>query len=256
MIKMIMKKKFYITTPIYYPNEVPHLGTAYTTILADTLARYHRKKGEEVLFVTGTDEHGNKIAQTAKKLGKDPKEFTDEMIIQFKNAWKILNISNDDFIRTTDKERHWPAVEKVWLKLKENGDIYKKKYKGLYCLGCEAFVKEKELIDGKCPFHKKVPQVIEEENYFFRLSRYEKELKRIVEKDEFKIIPETKKSELLSFISQGLEDISCSRPKEKLKWGIPVPNDEDQTIYVWFDALVNYLSVLDYHKEGEKQKNN
>jgi len=247
-------KKFYITNSIAYTNAFPHIGFALETIQADVLARYHRILGEDVFFLTGTDEHGVKIAKAAREKDKNPKNFVDEISEKFKELKRILNLSNDDFIRTTDKKRHWPAVEKVWLKLKENGDIYKKKYKGLYCVGCEAFIKEKDLVNGKCPIHKKNLEVIEEENYFFKLSKYSKKIENIIEREEIKIIPESKKNEILSFIKQGVEDVSCSRLKENLKWGIEVPGDDTQTIYVWMEALVSYLSVLDYAENGDKLK--
>ncbi|MDP2967181.1 MAG: methionine--tRNA ligase [bacterium] len=247
-------KKFYIPTSIVYTNLSPHIGFALEVIQADVLARYHRFLGEEVLFLTGTDENGIKNVQAAKKAGKTPKNFTEEIARKVKSLKGALNLSNDDFIRTTDKKRHWPTVEKVWLKLKENGDIYKKKYKGLYCVGCEAFVKEKDLVNGKCPVHEKIPEVTEEENYFFQLSKYQKQLKRIIEAGTIKIIPEIRKNELLSFINQGLEDTCCSRSREKLKWGIPVPEDDTQTVYVWLEALVNYLSAVDYATNGDKFK--
>jgi len=247
-------KKFYIPTSIAYTNQRPHIGFALEVIQADVLARYHRLLGEEVFFSTGTDEHGMTNVRAAKEAGKTPEDFTEEISKRVRDLTEILNLSNDDFIRTTDKKRHWPTVKKVWLKLKENGDIYKKKYKGLYCVGCEAFVKEKDLVDGKCPLHGKTPEAIEEENYFFRLSKYQNQLKKIIGRGEIKIIPESRKSELLSFITQGLEDTSCSRPREKLEWGVPVPDDKTQLIYVWLEALVNYLSALDYAIDGNKFK--
>jgi methionyl-tRNA synthetase len=248
-----MNKKFYITTSIIYTNAFPHLGAAFEFIQADVLARYHRSLSEDVFFLTGTDEHGTKIAKTAKEAGKNPQDFVDQISDKFKKLTKVLNLSNDDFIRTTDRERHWPVVEKVWKKLEEKGDIYKKKYKGLYCSGCEAFITEKDLIEGNCPYHKKEPELIEEENYFFRLSKYQDQLKEKIEKDEYKITPETRKNEILSFIKQGLEDVSFSRSRDKLEWGIPVPGDDSQVMYVWADALSNYISALDYDK-GEKFK--
>ena len=248
------QKKFYIPTSIVYTNRSPHIGFALELVQADVLARYHRLLGEEVFFLTGTDENGTKVAKAAEEIGKSPKEFVDEISKKVRELKKVLNLSNDDFIRTTDRKRHWPAVEKVWLKLKENGDIYKKRYKGLYCVGCEAFVKEKDLVDGKCPIHEKTPEVIEEENYFFRLSEYQNQLEKIIRAEKIKIIPETRKNELLSFITQGLEDVSCSRSRGKLEWGIPVPGDNTQIIYVWLEALVNYLSALDYAIDGNKFK--
>ncbi|MDP3991228.1 MAG: methionine--tRNA ligase [Candidatus Nealsonbacteria bacterium] len=240
------KKKFYITTSIAYTNAPVHIGFALELAQADVIARYHRLLGENVFFLTGTDEHGIKIARAAEKAGKTPKEFTDEISLQFKELTKVLNISNNDFIRTTDQKRHWPTVKKVWLKLKENGDIYKKKYKGLYCVGCEAFIKEKDLVEEKCQYHKTKPDIIEEENYFFKLSKYASLVKKVIETDKIKIIPVVRKNEILSFIEQGIEDISCSRSREKLKWGIPVPDDDSQTIYIWLEALLNYLFPKKY----------
>ncbi len=248
------KKKFYITTSIAYTNALPHIGFALESVQADVLARYHRLLGEDVFFLTGTDEHGQKVARAAKEAGKSPKEFTDGLSEKFKKLKDILNLSNDDFIRTTDKKRHWPNVEFVWKKLKEKGDIEKRKYKGLYCVGCEAFVKEKDLIDGKCPAHKKEPEVVEEENWFFKLSAYQDKLKDILESNKINIVPEAKKNEMLNFISEGLEDVSCSRDKNKLSWGVPVPDDENQIIYVWLEALLNYVSALDYAKNNKKIK--
>jgi len=240
------RKKFYITSSIAYTNAPPHLGFALEIVQADVLSRYHRLLGDETFYLTGTDEHGAKVAKKAAEEGKNPKEFCDKISKQFEDLKRILNLSNDDFIRTTDRKRHWPTVKKVWLKLKENGDIYKKKYRGLYCEGCEAFAKEKDLINGKCPNHQKEPEIFEEENYFFKLSKYQKKIEKALKEDEIKIIPQKRKNEMLSFIKQGLEDISFSRPAEKLKWGIFVPHDKSQTIYVWADALVNYLSALGY----------
>ncbi len=237
-------EKFYLTTSIAYTNAPPHIGFALESIQADVLARWQRKLEKDVFFLTGTDEHGTKIAKKAEDLGKDPQEFVDEISGKFKDLTKALNISNDDFIRTTDRKRHWPVVERFWKKMAENGDIYKKKYSGSYCSGCEAFLSERDLEDGKCLVHKKEPEIIEEENYFFKLSKYQKQLKEIIEKDEYQIVPEGRKNEILSFINQGLEDISFSRSVEKLKWGIPVPGDETQVMYVWADALSNYISAL------------
>lgn len=187
------KKKFYVTTSIAYTNAKPHIGFALEVLQADVLARHHCLKGEDVLFLTGTDENGLKIFRTAKKAGRKPQEFVDEISIQFKNLKNVLNLSNDDFIRTSDQKRHWPTVQYIWQKLKDNGDVYKKKYKGLYCVGCEAFLTEKDLVGGKCPNHQKEPEVVEEENYFFRLSRYQDKLKDILESNKIKIVPESKK---------------------------------------------------------------
>ena len=247
-------KKYYITTSIAYTNASPHIGFALEVIQADVLARYNRSLNKDVFFLTGTDEHGAKIVKAAEKAGKKPKEFVDEIAGKFEELKQLLNLSNDDFIRTSDQKRHWPAVQKIWLELKENDDIYKKKYKGLYCVGCEAFITKKDLKDGKCAIHKKEPEAVEEENYFFRLSKYSDKIKELIGKEEIKIVPETRKNELLGFIKQGLEDISFSRPSKDLKWGIPVPDDPSQTIYVWNDALANYVSALDYQNNGDRFK--
>lgn len=247
-------KKFYITTSIVYTNAPPHIGFALELVQADVIARYHKLLGEDIFFLTGTDEHGSKIARKAKKLGKNPQNFVDEISNKFKELTSVLNVSNNDFIRTTDEKRHWPAVEKVWLELKEKDDIYKKKYKGLYCIGCEVFISEKDLVNGKCPIHQKKPELVEEENYFFRLSKYSKEIEKIIKKDKIEIIPESRKNEILSFIRQEIEDVSCSREREKLEWGIPVPNDDAQTVYVWFEALINYISALGYAENSKKFK--
>jgi len=238
--------KYYITTSLPYVNTPGHLGHALEFIQADVLARYHRILGDDVFFLTGTDEHGAKIVRAAEKAGKTPKQFTDDISKKFKELTRVINLSNDDFIRTTDQKKHWPNVQKVWLKLKENNDIYKKRYKGFYCVGCEAFVRKKDLVDGKCPNHQKEPEVLEEENYFFKLSKYSKQVENLIKNDEIKIVPESKKNEILNFIEQGIEDVSCSRSEENLKWGIPVPGDDSQVIYVWFEALINYLFPKKY----------
>lgn len=246
-------KKFYITTSIAYTNAPPHIGFALECIQADVLARYYKSLGRDVFFLTGTDEHGIKIAKAAKEAGKNPQEFVDQISAKFKELGPLLNLSNNDFIRTTDEKRHWPAVKKLWLKIKENEDIYKKKYQGYYCSGCEAFITDKELINGECPNHKQKPELIEEENYFFKLKKYLPQIKKKIEKDEIKIIPETRKNEVLGYIKTGLEDISFSRAKEKY-WGFLVPDDESQIIYVWGDALPNYISAIGYAEESGQFK--
>jgi len=245
--------KFYITTSIPYANAQGHIGHALEFVQADVVARYHRAKGENVFFLTGTDEHGIKIAKAAADKGVNPQDFTDQISARFGELTRVLNISNDDFIRTTDQKRHWPAVKEVWQKLGANGDLYKKQYEGLYCSGCEAFITEKELADGRCAIHKKAPEKVAEENWFFKLSKYESQIKEKIEGGELRIVPEGRKNEVLSLINQGLQDVSFSRPKEKLQWGIPVPGDETSVIYVWADALVNYISALEY-SGGEKFK--
>jgi len=235
----LMSSKFYLTTPIYYVNDKPHLGHAYTTIAADALARYHRMKKEEVFFLTGTDEHGTKIMEAAEKANKKPKEFCDQISQEFKKTWQNLNISYDYFIRTTSK-KHQKTVEKILLKLKKKGVIYKSKYKGLYCSGCEKFLRRKELINNLCVFHQKKPKEISEENYFFSLKEYLPQLKKMIEKDKIKILPPERKAEVLGLFKQKTGDFSISR--EKVEWGIKMPWDKSQTVYVWVDALINYLS--------------
>jgi methionyl-tRNA synthetase len=218
------------------------------------LARYHRLLGEEVWFLTGTDEHGSKIVKTAAELARPIEEFVEENVALFKALRYVLNLSNDDFIRTSDKERHWPAARKFWQILAESGDIYKAVYKGYYCEGCEAYLAEKEISEMRCIIHKKPVREVEEGNYFFRLSKYGPRIKEIIEKDELHVVPEKRKNEILSLIGEGLRDVSFSRPKAVLPWGIPVPDDESQVIYVWCDALINYVSALDFAAEGEKFK--
>ncbi|MBU2579614.1 methionine--tRNA ligase [Patescibacteria group bacterium] len=247
-----MKNKFYITTSIFYVNSVPHIGHALEMVQADVLARYYRQLGDDVFFLTGADEHGIKIVRTAEKTGKSVQALIDENTSEFKRLTEVLNISNDDFIRTSDSKRHWPSVYKIWDILNSKGDIYKGKYEGLYCAGCEAYLNQSDLVDGKCPIHKKEPDVLEEENYFFKLSKYIPRVKEMIEKNELGIVPEKRKKEILGLIKQGVEDVSISRPKENLTWGIPVEKDASQTIYVWFEALCNYISALGY---GGNEKN-
>ncbi|KPJ55393.1 methionyl-tRNA synthetase [Parcubacteria bacterium DG_72] len=242
--------KFYITTSIPYANAVPHIGFALEVVQADVLARYHKSLGENVFYLTGTDEHGLKIKKAAQEVNKSPQEFVDEISVRFKELTKSLNICNDDFIRTTE-ERHKLAVEKLWEKIK--ADIYKKKYKGYYCSGCEAFVTGKDLVNNKCLIHKKEPEFVEEENYFFKLSNYLDEIKEKIESNEIRIIPETRKNEVLGYIKTGIKDISFSRVKDKY-WGFEVPGDNSQIIYVWGDALPNYISAIGYEKETKQFK--
>lgn len=242
--------KFYITTSIAYTNAKPHIGFALEVIQADVLARFNRSLGKDVFFSAGTDDHGQKIQRKALEVGKEPADFVNDIVKDFKALGELLNLSNDDFIRTSDKDKHWPSVFKVWNALKENGDLEKRPYKGLYCVGCEAFILEKDLVDGKCPIHDKKPEVVEEDNWFFLLSKYTEKIKELLESGELKIIPDSKKNEMLTFLNEGLEDISFSRSKENLSWGIPVPGDDDQTMYVWADALPNYLSVIGFSNES------
>jgi len=233
-------KKFFITTAIDYTNDVIHIGHSYQKILADSIARYHRLSGEETYFLTGTDEHGQKVEKSAKEKGLDPKKFVDEIAEKDKKEWDLLNISYDRFIRTTDKD-HIKFAQEFYLKAKANGDIYLGKYEGLYCEGCEAYYEKTQLTKGKCPFHpdRKLLK-ISEENYFFRLSRYQNFLESYIKNHKEFIIPKTKRKEILSFIKRGLKDFSVSR--QSVTWGIPVPDDPKHTIYVWFDALINYLT--------------
>ncbi|GBD34258.1 Methionine--tRNA ligase [bacterium HR34] len=244
-------KKFYITTAIDYVNGPPHLGHLLEKVQADCFARYKRLKGEDVFFLTGTDEHGIKIEKKAQELGITPKELADKNSALFQKLCEDFSISNDFFIRTTDEKTHFPGIKLLWETLSKKGDIYKKKYKGLYCQGCEAFLLEKDLVDGMCQLHKKAPELIEDENYFFKLSKYEKQIKEALEKDEVEIIPEKRKNEVLSFLQEGLEDISFSRDRNKVKWGFEVPADASQTIYVWADALTNYLSAVGYGRNND-----
>lgn len=241
-----MKKKFYITTAIDYVNAKPHLGHAFEKVQADVLARYHRTLGDDVFFLTGTDEHGVKNARSAEKAGVSVKEFVDKNSEKFNDLLRALNISNDYFIRTSDKKVHWPGVEKMWLALEKRGDMYKKKYKGQYCVGHEAFITKKDLIKGKCKVHKSEPEMLEEENYFFRLSKYTSAIQEKIKSGEFRIVPESAKNEILKLAENGFEDVSFSRPGKDLSWGVPVPGDPSATIYVWGDALVNYLSAIGY----------
>jgi methionyl-tRNA synthetase len=246
--------KFYVTTSIPYVNAAPHIGFALEAIQADVLARYRRLKGKNVFFLTGTDEHGVKIVRAAEAAGKPPKDFVDGVTEEFKALKKALNLSWDDFIRTSDQKRHWPGAQKLWLKLYNEGKLYKKKYCGLYCIGHEAFITEKDLVNGKCRDHKKEPEIVEEENWFFKLSDYTNDIKLKIKSGELRIIPESRKNEILSLINEGLEDISFSRPKKDLSWGIPVPNDPEHTMYVWCDALSNYITALGYTDNSKKFK--
>lgn len=248
-----MSEKYYITTPIFYVNDKPHIGHAFTMIASDVLARYHRLAGQEVFFLTGTDEHGVKIVKAAEKAETEPQKFTDRVSERFKELTGILNLSNNYFIRTTDREIHWPGVVKIWKILREKGDLYKGEYAGLYCVGHEAFMKKTDLRDGICPDHLTKPEVIKEENYFFRLTKYKKELKQAYEESVIKIKPEGRRNEILAMLDD-LEDISFSRPSKDLKWGIDVPEDFEHKIYVWADALTNYLSAIGYGRNEEWQK--
>ncbi|MBU0577249.1 methionine--tRNA ligase [Patescibacteria group bacterium] len=251
---MPSKDKFYITTAIAYVNAPPHLGHAMEFIEADAIARYKRLMGHDVHFLTGTDEHGVKMYNTAQKEGIDTQELVDKNAAIYKGLKEVLGISYDDFIQTTDKKRHWPTCQKLWKKLVEKEDIYKKEYEGLYCEGCETFMKESDLVDGKCPAHKKEPVLLKEENYFFRLSKYSDKIVELIETNKLRLVPEIRKTEFLNIAKEGLTDVSFSRPKDVLPWGVPVPDDDTQVMYVWCDALTNYLSGVDYAEEGDMYK--
>jgi len=245
-----MKETFYITTPIYYANAAPHIGSAYTTIAADILARWNRLLGNEVFFLTGTDEHGQKIQDAAKKADLDPEEFVDQIAKKFKETFEILNISNDNFIRTTDK-KHEQEVKEILQELYNKKLIYKGTYESHYCIGCEQYKTKNELIEGKCPLHKIEPQIIKEESYMFKLSKFQNKLSNLIKKNSYQILPEKRKNEVLSFMQEGLEDISISRLKSKVDWGIELPFDKEHTCYVWVDAFWNYITGL---KSKENQK--
>lgn len=248
------RKKFYITTAIDYVNGPPHIGHAIQKVWSDSIARYHRVRGERVWFLTGTDEHGVNIVRTAERLGTTPRALADENSAKFRKLREALDLSWDDFIRTSDRERHWPGATLLWRKLVAAGDIYKKQYRGLYCAGHEAFVTQKDLVDGTCALHGKEPEVIDEENYFFRLSRYTTPIRKAIETDALRIVPETRQHEILALLRDGLEDVSFSRPTKSVSWAIPVPGDPDQTMYVWCDALTNYLSAIGFGRNDEWQQ--
>ncbi len=244
--------KFYLTTDIAYVNAPPHIGHALEFIQADALARYHRLIEDDTFFLTGTDEHGVKIYETAKEQGITTQQLVDKNAEIFKSLEGLLNLSNDDFIRTTD-ERHKAGAKKLWQKMFDAGDIYRDVYRGNYCVGCEAFIPEKDLDEnGMCPNHKKKPEILEEENYFFRLSKYSERIKQAIESGELTILPTSRKNEMLNIIGEGLHDVSFSRPKSVLPWGIEVPNDDTQVMYVWCDALSNYITALGYAEESER----
>lgn len=245
--------KFYITTAIAYTNAPPHIGHALELIETDALARHHRMLGDETFFLTGTDEHGAKIARAAESDGRKPQEFTDSIAAKFAELAKVLNISNDFFIRTTDRTNHWPGVLKIWEVIKAGGDLYKGEYEGLYCVGHEAFIKKSDLVDDVCPDHQTKPEKIKEENFFFKLSKYKAQLKKAYENGVIKIKPASRTNEILAMLEDS-EDISFSRPSKDLKWGIPVPGDDTQTIYVWADALTNYISAIGYGRNDDFKK--
>lgn len=235
------KKGFYITTPLYYLNGPPHIGTAYTSVVADSVARWHRLRGEKVFFLTGTDEHGEKIVEAAVKNGRGVRMFVDELSAVFRNTWDALNISYDDFLRTTE-ERHKKIVREFVLAAQKKGDIYKGEYEGYYCVGCESFKTESELVDGKCPDHNRKLELRKEESYFFRLSKYQKKLLEFYEKNPEFLSPSSRADEIKNRVRAGLRDLSITRLN--ISWGIPFPLEKNHVTYVWFDALTNYVSAL------------
>ena len=245
------EKNFYITTPIYYVNDVPHIGHAYTTVAADILARFKRLEGYQVFFLTGTDEHGQKVERSAQERGVDPKAHCDEMVKRFQSLWKSLAISNSDFIRTTET-RHKRVVQNILQDLYDRGEIYQDNYEGWYCVPDERFWTEKDLIDGKCPDCLRPVIEISEKNYFFRMSKYQSWLIEQIEKNDRFILPPSRRNEILGFLRTPLEDLCISRPKKRLNWGIEIPFDTEYVTYVWFDALINYVSGIGYGSEGNQ----
>jgi len=246
-----MATKFYVTTPIFYVNAAPHMGHAVAFTIADTLARAHRLLGDDTYFLTGTDEHGAKIARAAETAKKTPQEFVDETSALFRDLAASLKGSQDQFIRTSDKEVHQPGAIALWDALVASRDMYRAEYEGLYCVGCEAFVTEHELVEGKCPLHDQAPEHIKEENYFFRLSEYVEKIRALIMSDELRVLPVERKHEVLAMLDAGVSDVSFSRPAKDVSWGILVPNDPTQTMYVWCDALSNYITALGYRGGDE-----
>ena len=248
MCKECQKGTYYITTPIYYPSDNLHIGHAYCTTIADSLARFHRNKGEDVFFLTGSDEHGLKIQRKAMEKGVTPLAYVDKIIANFKLLWQRLNISNDDFIRTSE-ERHHKVVQEALQKIFEQGDIYKKNYKGLYCVPCESYWLERQLVDGKCPDCGRPVEEMEEESYFFKMSKYQEWWLQFIEENPDFIQPASRRNEMINFVKQGLEDLCITRTT--FDWGIPVPFDKKHVVYVWFDALLNYLTGIRYGTDQE-----
>lgn len=246
-----MPDTFFVTTPIYYVNDVPHIGHAYTTVAADALARYHRLAGKSVLFITGTDEHGQKVQEAARKRGISPQQHCDEMVLRYRELWSALSISHDDFVRTTE-ERHKRVVRAILTSLYQKGDIYKTSYEGWYCVPDERFWMEKDLDNHRCPECGRDVQQIRESNYFFRMGSYREWLIRYIEEHPDFILPRTRRNEMLGFLRQPLTDLCISRPRQRLSWGIPIPFDEDYVTYVWFDALINYVSTAGYLTRDER----
>ena len=243
--------RYFITTAIPYANSTPHIGFALEIVQTDTFARYHRLRGDDTWFLTGTDENALKNVQAAERAGVPTAEFVERNSQRFQNLREVLDLSFDQFIRTAGDPIHRAGAEKIWRAIDASGDIYRKHYEGLYCVGCEQFYDEDDLIEGRCPEHGTVPDRVEEENYFFRLSRYAGQLEELISSGAYRVIPETRKNEVLSFIRGGLQDFSISRSQVRARgWGIPVPDDPSQVMYVWFDALTNYITALGYADDG------
>lgn len=245
--------RHYITTAIDYPNAAPHMGHVLEKVLADIVVRWMRLKGEQVLFQIGTDEHGIKIQQTADREKLKPKELVDRNVPLFRDLYSRLGLSDHRFIRTSDQKTHWPTVVELWKRLVKAGKLEKRTYTGLYCSGCERFLTKKDLVDGKCEIHQVPPQEVKEENWFFKLSGDTAWLKKLL-KSDYKIVPSFREGETMSLLEQGLEDVSFSRPMSSLSWGVPVPDDKDQTMYVWCDALTNYISGLSLLTDHPEQQ--
>ena len=247
-------EKFYITTAIDYVNGAPHIGHAYEKIITDVIFRHYTQRCDNAYFLTGTDEHGIKIQKTSASIGIKPIELCDMNFEKFKQAWKVLDINYNKMIRTTDAQ-HEAIVQKIFKKLQENGDIYKNSYTGLYCAGCEAFLSEKDLTeDGLCPDHLKKPEVVSEENYFFKLTKYKSAIANYIKTHPDFIVPSFRANEVLNQL-ENIEDISVSRSKSNVSWGIPVLGDDEQVVYVWIDALSNYITALGYNPDGESEEN-
>ncbi len=244
-----MKDTFYVTTPIYYINDVPHIGHAYTTVAADVLARWRRAHGQKVMFLTGTDEHGQKVARAAEAAGVDPQTWADRTVERWKETWAQLDIAYDDFIRTTE-QRHVTAVQHLWDRLHQQGDVYLDTYEGLYCVSCEQFYSPDELVDGKCPIHGRPVELVREENYFFRLSKYADRLLELYRERPDFVRPPARLREVVSFVEQGLQDLSISR--STFGWGVPIPWDPKQVMYVWVDALQNYITAAGWDADLER----
>ncbi|MBT3292744.1 methionine--tRNA ligase [Candidatus Peregrinibacteria bacterium] len=248
----------YITTAIDYPNAAPHMGHVLEKVLADVIARWFRLRGDDVRFQIGTDEHGIKIQRTAEKEGMTPRELVDRNVLLFTDLYERLNISHDKFVRTSDEKEHYPTVTELWKRLEKSGALEKRSYTGFYCSGCERFMGKRDLVEGKCPNHQVEPEEVTEENWFLKMSEYTKDLGDLLtkewDKEQYRIVPSFREKETLSLIEQGLEDVSFSRSVSSLQWGIPVPNDSDQVMYVWCDALTNYISGLGFLTDHEERE--